>query len=107
MPHAARASLPALFISDLHLCEERPATTEAFLGFLAGPARAAGSLFILGDLFEYLAGDDDLDTPFNRRVCEALRELADRGVALFFMRGNRDLFAGEGFARAAGLRLLD
>jgi UDP-2,3-diacylglucosamine hydrolase len=106
-PPVARTPLPAFFISDLHLCEERPATTEAFLGFLAGPARTAGSLFILGDLFEYLAGDDDLDTPFNRHICEALRALADRGVALFFMRGNRDLLAGEGFARAAGLRLLD
>ena len=47
MPQAARAPLPALFISDLHLCEERPATTEAFLGFLAFRFRIAGVYFAI------------------------------------------------------------
>ncbi|NLF55763.1 MAG: UDP-2,3-diacylglucosamine diphosphatase [Thauera phenolivorans] len=106
MPEAARAALPALFISDLHLCEERPATTTAFLDFLDGPAREAASLLILGDLFEYLAGDDDLESPFNRELCAALKALAGHGTRVFFMRGNRDLLAGEGFAEAAGLHLL-
>jgi UDP-2,3-diacylglucosamine hydrolase len=98
--------LPALFISDLHLSAGRPRTAAAFFDFLSGPARQAGSLFILGDLFEYWAGDDDIDTPFNQRVCAALRAVAAGGVSLFFMTGNRDLLAGEGFARAAGARLL-
>ncbi|MDR2032473.1 MAG: UDP-2,3-diacylglucosamine diphosphatase [Azoarcus sp.] len=98
--------MPALFISDLHLSAGRPRTAAAFFDFLSGPARQAGSLFILGDLFEYWAGDDDLDAPFNQRVCAALRAVAVGGAALFFMTGNRDLLAGEGFARAAGARLL-
>ncbi len=106
MPEAVRAALPALFVSDLHLKEEEPDTVAAFLDFLAGPARGAGSLFILGDLFEYWAGDDDLDAPFNQSVCSALHTLAGHGVGVFFIAGNRDLLAGEGFARAAGLQLL-
>ncbi len=105
MPEAARAALPALFISDLHLAEDRPETTAAFLGFLAGPAATAGSLFILGDLFDYWAGDDD-HTAFNDRICRALRALSETGVASYFMAGNRDLLAGDGFASAAGLRIL-
>src|SRR5690606_20480821 len=68
MPEAARAGLPALFTSDLHLTEDEPANVAAFLAFLNGPARSAASLFILGDLFEYWAGDDDLATPFNARI---------------------------------------
>lgn len=100
------AALPAWFIADLHLSEDDAATVAAFIDFLAGPARAAGSLFILGDLFEYWAGDDDLDAALNARVCAALRALAASGVEVFFMRGNRDLLVGEAFARAAGLRLL-
>ena len=68
MPEAARAGLPASFISDLHLTEDEPANVAAFLAFLQGPARASASLFILGDLFEYWAGDDDLETPFNARA---------------------------------------
>jgi len=106
MPDTVTAALPAVFISDLHLSEDEPETVDAFLDFLDGPARDAASLFILGDLFEYWAGDDDLDTPFNAGIAGALRRLADRGVQIHFMTGNRDLLAGESFARASGARLL-
>ncbi|ENO90151.1 UDP-2,3-diacylglucosamine diphosphatase [Thauera linaloolentis] len=105
-PETANARLPALFISDLHLSEDAPDTAAAFIGFMQHRARKAASLFILGDLFEYWAGDDDLDTPFNRRMCDAIRALADNGTAVFFMNGNRDLLAGSGFARASGAALL-
>ena len=40
------------FISDLHLDASRPAVTAQALAFLAGPARSADALYILGDLFE-------------------------------------------------------
>ena len=106
MPEAARAALPALFISDLHLTEDEPANVAAFLAFLQGSAREAASLFILGDLFEYWAGDDDLETPFNAGIAAAIRALADAGTAVFFMTGNRDLLAGADFASAIGATLL-
>ncbi|MDR1062451.1 MAG: UDP-2,3-diacylglucosamine diphosphatase [Azoarcus sp.] len=102
----AAAKLPALFIADLHLSAARPRTSAAFFDFLAGPVRQAGSLFILGDLFEYWAGDDDAASPFNQKVCAALREVASSGIAAFFMPGNRDLLAGDGLAATTGMRLL-
>lgn len=101
-----RAPLPAFFIADLHLSDDEPANVQAFLAFAAGPARQAGSLFILGDLFEYWAGDDDAGDALNASVCAALQALAGHGVQVFFMRGNRDLLVGDGFAQAAGVRLL-
>ncbi len=96
----------ALFISDIHLSPNEPATAERFLAFLAGPARTAGSLTILGDLFDYWAGDDDLADPFNARIVAALRTLADAGVDISFMAGNRDFLVGAAFAAATGLSLL-
>lgn len=96
----------ALFVSDLHLSPDAPATTARFLTFLSGAARNANSLTILGDLFDYWAGDDDLADPFNTRVIGALRSLSDAGVPIFFMAGNRDFLIGAGFADAAGLTLL-
>jgi UDP-2,3-diacylglucosamine hydrolase len=102
----AAVKLPALFIADLHLSAARPQTSAAFFDFLAGPARRAGSLFILGDLFEYWAGDDDTSSPFNKEICSALRELAAGGIATFFMPGNRDLLAGDGLATTTGMHLL-
>lgn len=98
--------MTSLFISDLHLTEAHPGITRLLFGLLRGAARDADALYILGDLFEYWAGDDDLDEPLNREVSAALRELADRGVAIYFMAGNRDFLIGEDFSRRSGLTLL-
>jgi UDP-2,3-diacylglucosamine hydrolase len=95
-----------VFVSDLHLSETQPATLARFLRFAREVASAHRELVILGDLFEYWAGDDDLDTGIGRAVADALRALAERGVAVFVMHGNRDLLLGHGFARAACATLL-
>jgi len=52
--------MATLFISDLHLNEGRPEVARWLRDFLAGPARRADALYILGDLFEYWIGDDAL-----------------------------------------------
>jgi UDP-2,3-diacylglucosamine hydrolase len=101
------AGVPALFISDLHLSEDRPAANERFIGFLEQPARAAEALYILGDFFEYWVGDDDLANPFNAVIAGLLRDLSRSGVALYFMHGNRDFLVGEGFCAATGAKLLE
>jgi UDP-2,3-diacylglucosamine hydrolase len=76
-----------------------------FFSFLSDVAAQADALYILGDLFEYWAGDDD-DTPFNRSVIEALGALSARGVALYLMHGNRDFLIAGQFAQATGGVLL-
>ncbi len=97
--------MATLFISDLHLEPGRPEIGEQFLAFLAGPARQADALYILGDLFEAWIGDDD-PSPYYARMKAALRELSDAGVPVFFMHGNRDFMIGETFARDTGVTLL-
>lgn len=94
-----------LFISDLHLDPARPDITSQFLTFLEKDARDAEALYILGDLFEAWVGDDDPE-PEKRRAIDALKALADSGVKLFFMHGNRDFLIGEDFARDSGCTLL-
>ena len=103
---ATPARTLALFISDLHLQASHPRTAEAFFRFLDEQASHTRRLYLLGDIFEYWAGDDDLDTPFHARVIHALRALSNAGVELFWMAGNRDFLVGQGFASAAGLTLL-
>jgi UDP-2,3-diacylglucosamine hydrolase len=98
--------VPALFISDLHLSEERAAANERFIAFLEGEARSAGALYILGDFFEYWIGDDDLEAPFNAVIAGLLRGLTRSGVPVYLMHGNRDFLLGEGFCRATGAVLL-
>jgi UDP-2,3-diacylglucosamine hydrolase len=94
------------FISDLHLNPAEPATTDAFLAFLAGPARDADALWILGDLFEYWAGDDDLGGAFNARIAEALHELTSSGVTTKLIVGNRDFLLGDDFAQRTGVEIV-
>jgi len=53
----------SLFVADLHLGPERPQTTRVFEDFARCTASRAEALYILGDLFEYWAGDDDLADP--------------------------------------------
>jgi len=96
----------ALFISDLHLQSSHPRTSAAFLSFLEHHAQYAQALYLLGDLFEYWAGDDDLEDPFNARMTAAIRAVSDAGVHVYWIAGNRDFLVGSGFAAAAGATLL-
>ena len=97
----------SLFISDLHLCSSRPAITSQFIAFLRTAAAKAEALYILGDLFEYWAGDDDLDDPHHQDVIAALKALASTGTQVFFIHGNRDFLLAHGFSKAAGITLLN
>ncbi|EOC1149746.1 UDP-2,3-diacylglucosamine diphosphatase [Cronobacter sakazakii] len=97
--------MATLFIADLHLCSEEPAITAGFLRFLAGTAREADALYILGDLFEAWIGDDDPE-PLHREIAAALRALVQSGVPCYFIHGNRDFLLGRRFARESGMQLL-
>jgi UDP-2,3-diacylglucosamine hydrolase len=94
-----------LLISDLHLEEERPDITRAFLHFLQSRAPQAEALYILGDFFEAWIGDDAM-SPFQHSIAQALRKLADGGTRIFLMHGNRDFMIGKAFCREAGCTLL-
>ncbi len=96
-----------LFISDLHLAPERPQITEKFLRFTRDTAAGADALYILGDLFEYWVGDDDLEDPLNGTVSSALSALATSGTAVYLMRGNRDVLLGTDFASRCHATLLE
>ncbi|HCD7250922.1 TPA: UDP-2,3-diacylglucosamine diphosphatase [Citrobacter farmeri] len=97
--------MTTLFIADLHLCTEEPVITAGFLRFLAGEARQADALYILGDLFEAWIGDDD-PNPLHREMAAAIKALVDSGVPCFFIHGNRDFLIGKRFARESGMTLL-
>jgi len=94
-----------LFVADLHLDAASPEIARQFHAFLAGEARSADALYILGDLFEAWLGDDDPD-PAARATVAALRSLVDSGVRCFVMHGNRDFLIGERFCRETGAILL-
>jgi UDP-2,3-diacylglucosamine hydrolase len=94
-----------LFISDLHLDPRRPQAIDACSALLRGPARAADALFLLGDVFEAWLGDDDRSA-LAERIAAELAAVAAAGVAVAFIRGNRDFLLGHAYADRCGMRLL-
>lgn len=99
MPHT-------LFISDLHLSADHADSMAAFRRFIREFAPHAERLYILGDLFEYWAGDDDRDDPFHAEVIAMLRGLSAHHTAVFILHGNRDLLMGETLASACHAKLI-
>jgi UDP-2,3-diacylglucosamine hydrolase len=95
-----------LLISDLHISLEKTEITQRFLNFLQHRASQAKALYILGDLFDAWIGDDD-NTPPNKTIKKALKQLSDSGTAIYLIQGNRDFLLGQIFCQQAGITLLD
>lgn len=93
------------FISDLHLSESRPDITALFIRFLRTDARKCDALYILGDLFDYWIGDDD-QSQFHTEVESEIAAVADSGVPVYFIAGNRDFLIGKRFSQRTGIKIL-
>ena len=94
-----------LFISDLHLEEKRPDITQKFLKLLTSCDRSVDALYILGDLFEVWIGDDEQNS-LQQQIMGGLKAVTQKGVPIYFMRGNRDFLIGKKFMQATGCQLL-
>jgi len=105
-PVVLAAGDSAWFLSDLHLWDDRPKTRAAFEHTLGQAIAEGAALFILGDLFEYWAGDDDLASPTVAPTVQALRAAASQGLRIWLMHGNRDFLLGPDFASYTGIQLI-
>ena len=97
--------MSALFISDLHVDESRPAVLAGLRRLIDTEAPTVDALYILGDLVEVWIGDDD-DGPVATSIRDALAA-ASRRCAVYVMHGNRDFLIGAQFASDAGVTLID
>ncbi len=101
------ARFKAVFLSDLHLSEELPETTQAFLDFLKTQGQQTEQLYILGDLFQYWVGDDAMTgDPYLQTIIHAIKTLSDKGIEVFWICGNRDFLTGRKFLKATGATAL-
>ena len=97
--------MPIYFIADLHLSESHPQLTALFQKFIQEKAVHAQAVYILGDLFDFWIGDDE-NSPLVQTIKQTIRSLTKRGIACYFIHGNRDFLIGKTFARDTGMTLL-
>ncbi|ABA58710.1 UDP-2,3-diacylglucosamine hydrolase [Nitrosococcus oceani ATCC 19707] len=97
--------MATFFISDLHLGTGKTEIQLRAIEFLSQEAPYGDALYILGDLFDYWIGDD-APTAEGLAIITALRRLADVGVTLHFLSGNRDFLVGQVFSQASGCQIL-
>ena len=97
--------MTALFISDLHIDETRPAVLAGLRRLVDAEAPCVDALYILGDLVEVWVGDDD-DGPVATSIRETLTAAAHH-CAVYVMHGNRDFLIGAEFAKQTGATLID
>ena len=96
------------FFSDVHLQEDEPEITKAFLEHLNKLQNLAPmQVFILGDLFEAWIGDDILHqpNPWLETIIHNLKTLSHRHK-VYFQHGNRDFLIQEQFEQDTGIECL-
>lgn len=89
-----------LFISDLHLGENKPELTKIFLNFLKkinldlnSNKYKLDSLYILGDFFNHWIGSDVLEF-WHQDIISALHQLSQK-TTIYFLAGNRDFLVNQ------------
>ncbi|MBN1419849.1 MAG: UDP-2,3-diacylglucosamine diphosphatase [Planctomycetes bacterium] len=98
----------AIFAADFHL--RRDAWTEdhaAFAAFLDRLPADGSGLFLLGDLFEFWVGPEDVRQPSYAGVLAALARAAGRGVPIVLIPGNRDFLVGGEIERSCRIRVAE
>lgn len=104
-------SKPLLYVADSHLTENDP-EVDAFIAFLSTAGASAGTVYILGDLFNVWFAEPKFRMPHQQRVLDALKTLAGRGVKVKFVEGNRDYsvrrnHSGDPFVEVAVDQLIE
>jgi UDP-2,3-diacylglucosamine hydrolase len=98
---------PSIFISDVHLQKPCGKGYRRICGFLERFDSDAGSLVIVGDLFDFWIGDNWLLAFVFRRLFRALDAIKARGVAICYLEGNHDFLLGPRIRRRLGLAVFE
>jgi UDP-2,3-diacylglucosamine hydrolase len=101
-----RDSRHILFISDLHLSANSPRLLQYFFKFLNDITPSCEALYILGDFFEFWLGADLKDQCYADIVIN-LKKILNKGIPIYFMKGNRDFLLTRTVAKDLGVFLID
>ncbi|KPJ62543.1 MAG: hypothetical protein AMS15_03500 [Planctomycetes bacterium DG_23] len=96
-----------IFFSDVHLAEGESRKKERFSRFLSAQKGRAEEIHILGDLFDFWVGPQQALVGEFASVFGILKELAESGIRITFLAGNRDYYLGKFLERIYGIRFFE
>ena len=97
------------FVSDVHLglkIDKRELIEKRFVGFLRSLPENTAALYLLGDIFDFWYEYKYVIPKGYSRVLGLLAELSDRGVMVYFIKGNHDFWTFGYLEREIGMTLL-
>ena len=94
-----------LFASDLHARPDKPAREEIFKCFLNKECLSCDRLYLIGDIFEFGFVFRGRVLPAYEPLIEEIAELTRKGIEVFFLAGNHDLWMTE-YLRKRGLKIV-
>ncbi len=98
----------SIFVADAHLTgrnDPNQVQLVEFLETLVREGREPESIFILGDLFEFLIGENLVGLYEYGPVIDILRKLNQRGWRITYVEGNHDFFLDPFLAQLTGIRI--
>ncbi len=99
-----------IFVSDVHLglnVNNPILREERFVRFLKGVPESTKAIFLMGDIFDFWYEYKYVVPKGFVRTMGALAELADKGVKLYFFKGNHDLWTFGYLESELGLILVE
>ena len=104
-----RASLH-YFVSDVHLglkIEDKESIDRRFVTLLKSFPENTASLYLLGDIFDFWYEYKYVIPKGYSRILGALADLSDRGVGVYFVKGNHDLWTFGYLEKEIGMTILN
>ena len=98
------------FVSDVHLglrASDASEVEKRFLGFLDSLPENTRALYLLGDIFDFWYEYKYVIPRGHTRVLGRLAALVDRGVDVYFFKGNHDIWAYNYFEAELGIKVLE
>ena len=98
------------FVSDVHLglrASDASQVEKRFMGFLNSLPENTRALYLLGDIFDFWYEYKYVIPRGHTRVLGKLAELRDKGIDIYFFRGNHDIWAYGYFEQELGIKVLE
>jgi UDP-2,3-diacylglucosamine hydrolase len=103
-------SAPLYFLSDVHLGvgskEQEALKQKRLTALLDEIGEQKGTLFIVGDLFDFWYEYRHVVPAGHHRIITALENLVEKGIEVSYLAGNHDFAIGRSFSEMLGIQVV-